>query len=78
LPKIFEILASIDVRQLMRRISEDSAYSSCVAINVDECRSLDAIVALPTDREGGISLVARSRVVMPALHSIHGPVALWM
>lgn len=41
----------------MRRISEDGACSACVAINVDECRSLDAIVALPTDREGGISLV---------------------
>ena len=41
----------------MCRISEDGAYSTCVAIDVDECRSLDAIVALPTDREGGISLV---------------------
>src|SRR5262245_56864643 len=45
------------MRQLMRRISEDGAYSTCVAINVDECRSLDAKAALPTDREGGISLV---------------------
>src|ERR1700740_3028962 len=41
----------------MRRISEDGACSACVAINVDECRSVDAIVALPTDCEGGISLV---------------------
>src|SRR3982074_290584 len=41
----------------MRRISEDGACSAGVAIDVDECRSLDAIVALPTDREGGISLV---------------------
>jgi hypothetical protein len=41
----------------MCRISEDGAYSTCVAIDVDECRSLDAIEALPTDREGGISLV---------------------
>jgi hypothetical protein len=56
-PKIFEILVSTDVRQLMCRISEDGACSACVAINVDECRSLDAIVPLPTDREGGISLV---------------------
>ena len=57
LAKIFEILVSTDVRQFMYRISEDGACSACVAINVDECRSLDAIVALPTDREGGISLV---------------------
>jgi hypothetical protein len=42
------------VRQLI--LSEDGAGSACVAINVDECRSLDAIVALPADREGGISL----------------------
>src|SRR3979490_2344831 len=42
----------------MRRISEDGAYSTCVAIDVDECRSLDAIVALPIDREGGISLLS--------------------
>src|ERR1700746_2697880 len=40
----------------MRRISEDGAGSACVAINVYECRSLHAIVALPADREGGISL----------------------
>src|ERR1700740_2160966 len=41
----------------MRGISEECACSACVSINVDECRSVDAIVALPTDREGGISLV---------------------
>src|SRR5260370_9912538 len=41
----------------MRLISEDGAYAVCVAIDVDEWRSLDAIVALPSDREGGISLV---------------------
>src|ERR1700747_2192883 len=49
----------------MRRISEDGAGSACVAINVYECRSLDAIVALPADREGGISLFDVDRFGVP-------------
>src|SRR6516164_7715840 len=61
----YEISASTDVRQLIRRISEDGAGSACVAINVDECRSLDAIVALPADREGGISLFDVDRFGVP-------------
>jgi hypothetical protein len=50
----------------MRRITEDGGGSACVAINVDECRSLDAIVALPADREGGISLFDVDRCGVPS------------
>src|ERR1700719_1136458 len=49
----------------MRRISEDGAGSACVAINVYECRSLDAIGALPADSEGGISLFDVDRFGVP-------------
>ena len=49
----------------MRRISEDGGGSAGVPINVDECRSLDAIVALPTDGEGGISLFDVDRFGVP-------------
>ena len=49
----------------MRWVSEDGAGAACVAINVDECRSLDAIAALPADREGGISLFDVDRFGVP-------------
>jgi hypothetical protein len=38
----------------MRRVSEDGSGPTRIPIGVDECGTLDAVVALPFDREGGI------------------------
>src|SRR3954468_7465041 len=38
----------------MRRVSEDGDGSACISIHINECRPVDAIAALPTNREGGI------------------------
>jgi hypothetical protein len=65
-PKTFEIsAASRDVLQLLRRVSEDGAGATCVTVNVDECGSLDAIAALPTNCEGAMTFLDVDRFGVP-------------
>ena len=43
-----------DVFELMRRVSQDGSGLTGIAIDEDECGTLDAVVPLPIDREGDI------------------------
>src|ERR1700751_2309566 len=44
------------VIQLLRRVSQDGSGCLGLAIDEDECRTLDAVVALPLDGEVGVAL----------------------
>jgi hypothetical protein len=43
-----------DVFELMRRVSQDGSGLAGIAIDEDECGTLDAVVPFPIDREGDI------------------------
>jgi hypothetical protein len=43
-----------DVFELMRLVSQDGSGLTGIAIDEDECGTLDAVVPLPIDREGDI------------------------
>ena len=47
---------------LLRRVAEDGRDAAGVAIGVDKGGPLDAIVALPFDREAGICLFQMNRI----------------
>jgi hypothetical protein len=53
LPNIFEILAtSPGVLRSLRRVSQNSSCPSRFAVDVHECRTLDAVATLPLDGSG--------------------------
>src|SRR5260370_42593314 len=49
----------------MGRVAEDGGDPAGVLIDVNECRSLEAVAALPTDRERGIGFLDVDRFVLP-------------
>ena len=53
------------LRDLLRRVSEDGSNPSRVSIDVDECGSLNAIVAFPSDSKAGVGLLERNRFRVP-------------
>jgi hypothetical protein len=63
--------------ELIGRVAEDGGHSAGISIRVNECRSVDAIAALPTDREGGIGFFDADRFALavssqPCCESIGG------
>ena len=59
--KYFEISALSDVFELMRRVSQDGSGLTGIAIDEDECGTLDAVVPLPIDRKRDIGLCRHRR-----------------
>src|SRR6516162_4408242 len=64
-PKIFEIFLSSDLAELIGRVAEDRGEPAGIAIGVNERWSVDAVVALPTDRERGIGFPDVDRFALP-------------
>src|SRR3984893_17213840 len=64
-PKIFEIFRSSDLAELISRVAEDGGDPAGILIRVNERWSLEAIAALPNDREGGIVFLDEDRFALP-------------
>src|SRR5258706_12237680 len=62
---MFEIFRSTDLAQLIGRVAEDGGDPAGVLIRVNECRSLEAVAALPTDRDRGIGFLDVDRFCLP-------------
>ena len=59
----------------MRRVSQDGSGLAGIAIDEDECGTLDAVVPLPIDRKGDIGLFDMGGFGLPiACHACSQPI----
>jgi len=56
----------------MRRVSQCGRDPAAVPIDINECRPLDTIVTLPTDREGGIGFFDVDRLGVAIMGELRG------
>jgi len=71
-------LRSIDLNEFIRGVSQDGRDPAAVPIDINECRPLDTIVTLPTDREGGIGFFDVDRLGVAIMGELRGELLGWV
>jgi len=64
------------VLQLLGWVPEDSSGSTGLAVNEDECRTLDAVVPLPIDGEVGVGFFDVDGLGLPIPRQLSGELIL--